>query len=61
MNNKCSHCKNNLSYSERWDAYFCEPCNDWNEKTCSDPDCFFCVNRPQRPVNEWKYTPNFIV
>lgn len=31
------------------DVYFCEACDVWLEKVCSDPDCEFCPTRPQRP------------
>lgn len=47
---KCSKCKVKLSYNERYDAYFCATCNEWCEKTCSDKKCFYCKNRPIKPV-----------
>ena len=52
MNNKCNNCKRDLSYSERWDAYFCDYCNMWCEKKCDDPECWFCDERPETPHNE---------
>ena len=56
MKNKCYSCKEDLSYSEKWDAYFCMHCNVWTEKACFDADCFFCVGRPERPIKN-HYNP----
>jgi len=46
----CSKCKNSLVYYEDFDTYFCPKCNEWNEKKCSDPECDYCVNRPEKPL-----------
>ena len=45
-----------LDYSERWDAYYCKHCNIWSEKICTDPNCFFCDERPDRPIRN-HYNP----
>lgn len=47
----CQNCQNQLSYNERYDAHFCEKCNEWKEKNCSDSKCFYCISRPQKPMN----------
>lgn len=31
------------------DAIFCMTCDLWLEPKCSDPDCEFCANRPEKP------------
>jgi hypothetical protein len=36
-------------YSEEYDAYYCETCNEWLESSCDDPTCEYCVNRPKVP------------
>lgn len=55
MKDKCYSCNEDLSYSEKWDAYFCKHCNIWSENRCTDPICFFCQDRPERPVkNHYK-------
>lgn len=52
---KITHnCPHPRSYSQRWDAYFCKECDAWIEGRCKDPDCEFCVGRPERPSLEEK-------
>jgi hypothetical protein len=46
----CSNCKFNLVYYEDFDAYFCSKCNYWTESKCSDPDCNYCPQRPEKPL-----------
>jgi hypothetical protein len=46
----CSNCKFNLVYYEDFDAYFCPNCNYWTESKCSDADCEYCPNRPEKPL-----------
>lgn len=36
-------------YSPKWDAYFCEECDKWNERACTDEECTFCAARPEKP------------
>lgn len=48
---KCEKCNSKLSYNEKWDSYYCYKCNVWTEKQCDDPKCFYCPNRPEKPVN----------
>ncbi|MFF5993631.1 hypothetical protein AAGS61_02600 [Lysinibacillus sp. KU-BSD001] len=49
-NQFCAACKFNLVYYEDFDAYFCPKCNRWTESPCSDPDCKYCSNRPEKPL-----------
>ena len=36
-------------YNEQYDSYY-DPVNDvWLESKCSDPNCDYCSNRPERP------------
>lgn len=32
-----------------YDAYVCFHCEDWIEDKCSDEECEFCKDRPERP------------
>lgn len=38
-----------LAYSEEYDTYYNEETNEWVEDKCDDPNCEFCVNRPDKP------------
>ena len=38
------------AYSEEYDSYYCETCNEWYESTCDDPTCEYCVERPTTPL-----------
>lgn len=47
------------SYSHRWDAYYISETGEWTENKCSDPNCEFCSDRPEKyPVEQgpdnWK-------
>lgn len=46
----CTTCGNRKELAERWDAYYCPSCNEWLEATCDDPECGFCRNRPENPI-----------
>lgn len=56
----CDECTQLLSYSEDWDARYCEICNEWKDKKCSETnininqiECFYeCWNRPERPLED---------
>ena len=39
-------CGAKKSYSDEYDAYYCNSCQQWLEDKCSDPTCEFCANRP---------------
>lgn len=45
----CRTCGSEVQYSNKYDAYYCELCNVWLEKTCEDPECEFCSTRPEKP------------
>lgn len=34
---------------ERYDAYWCKPCDRWLEGQCANPKCEFCPGRPEKP------------
>jgi hypothetical protein len=36
-------------YSEQYDAYYDEETNEWIEDKCDEPNCEFCMNRPETP------------
>ncbi len=46
---KCSKCGRERSYSDRFDSFYCSQCDIWSETKCSDPECSFCKDRPDRP------------
>lgn len=46
----CGQCAEGVIYHQAHDAYFCAHCNAWLEKTCSDPSCEYCANRPEKPL-----------
>lgn len=32
------------------DVHYCGRCNVWLEPTCDDPNCDFCLGRPEKPL-----------
>lgn len=48
----CDKCNSIKSYSQNFDAYFCAQCNEWKEPGCNDPGCFFCQQRPSKPLED---------
>ncbi|MEC1177517.1 hypothetical protein P9B03_03390 [Metasolibacillus meyeri] len=51
-NERCEQCGNNKIRDDKYDAYFCATCNKWLEEKCSDPDCYYCPQRPDKPIPE---------
>jgi len=49
MKKFCEVCGNQCHYSEKHDAYFCDPCDEWKEKRCTTDSCTECTTRPERP------------
>lgn len=49
FNVQCPHCRRIVSYSQRYDSFFCMPCNRWLEQQCSEPVCEFCAGRAKEP------------
>jgi len=45
-------CGNKRKYSDEYDAYYCDSCNKWLEAKCNHPECEYCPNRPENPVNK---------
>lgn len=43
----CPHA--DMHFSDRYDAYYCEPCDIWLEPLCEDPQCPICTRIPLRP------------
>jgi hypothetical protein len=43
------NCEDTKTYSEKYDAHYCETCNQWLEDICNDRECFYCNNRPLTP------------
>jgi len=46
----CPKCKTIEKYSEKYDAGYCDKCNEWREKACKSPACDYCAERPERPL-----------
>ena len=40
----------NITYSEKYDAWYYPETNEWAEPKCHDPNCCYCVKRPERPL-----------
>lgn len=45
----CKDCGAFAMYAEKWDSYYCHPCNKWLEANCNDPKCEYCHKRPETP------------
>ena len=50
----CKKCGTKVTYSKKFDAYYCEQCNLWLEERCVDPLCKLCDKRPIRPLKKKK-------
>lgn len=50
--NLCRSCLSKLIYSEKFDCYFCMQCNIWTELNCLDSKCFYCKDRPEKPIEK---------
>ena len=48
---RCIVCLNSLNYNEEHDSEFCSTCDEWREDSCSDPNCEYCLARPEKPSN----------
>ncbi len=46
---KCPYCAEKCDYNQYHDCHFCKGCDIWTEKTCDDPDCYYCPGRPEKP------------
>ena len=45
----CNICGNWFHYDTNFDAYFCDPCDEWVSKKCTDTEFRHCDRRPPRP------------
>ena len=45
----CTVCGNWFHFDTVFDAYFCDPCDEWASNKCSDTQCSQCDRRPKRP------------
>ena len=50
----CKRCNTLISYSEKFDTFYCAECNIWLEEKCVDPLCEACATRPIRPIRKTK-------
>lgn len=41
-----------LVYDKTYDAYYDPVTLEWAEATCSDPECEFCKDRPEKAEEE---------
>ena len=52
----CTNCSTKTEWSEKYDLFFCKPCNRWNEeiKDCGDVECVYCIEIrkgvPEKPI-----------
>lgn len=46
----CDQCGEKLILLFRHDAVCCPACNQWLDKSCSDPECPYCSGRPATPA-----------
>ena len=50
VNAICSTCGENKHFNYEYDALFCIKENKWLETGCNDPECQFCKDRPDKPL-----------
>lgn len=48
MSSYCK-CGTEQKYNANYDSYYCELCNKWLEEKCNDPECEYCIGRPDKP------------
>jgi len=58
MSNHKTSCPNDSThptqYIKKYDAYYCFLCEEWAEDVCSDEECEFCSDRPDKlPLYVW--------
>ncbi len=46
----CPTCSKATAYYDRFDAFFCDYCNNWLDSNCGDSTCEYCKNRPDKPL-----------
>lgn len=50
LSGECPYCGKKLYLYNRYDAECCLSCNRWTESVCGDPECSYCVGRPETPL-----------
>ena len=53
-------CGSPILYNEMYDSIYCPECNIWLEKACTDPECYYCFNRPEKPCVIYEKTKSCI-
>jgi hypothetical protein len=41
-----------IAYNEKYDSYYNSKTNEWLEQTCSDAECEYCKDRPDKAPTE---------
>lgn len=44
-----THHPEGRKYMKMFDAYYCDLCDEWLETICVDPECVYCIHRPNKP------------
>lgn len=52
ISENCIVCGTMLRYSKKYGALYCPTCDTWRSAKCSDPDCWACNNRPDKPSDD---------
>lgn len=58
LDKNCKQCGCSVCFNEGFDAFYCPECNIWLENICDDASCFFCPQRPERPLKKYKKNLN---
>lgn len=45
----CKKCNQKTLYNEKYDADYCDKCDEWIDKECNDLMCSYCISRPSKP------------
>jgi len=51
---RCEVCNNQVHLNIKFDAEYCDPCDEWKAKKCKDETCRYCRDRPKRPSMDKK-------
>lgn len=49
MRGECPGCGGPIYRKAKHDGEYCPECDVWLVGTCSDPECEYCVGRPEKP------------
>ncbi len=42
-------CDHKHMYSVKYDTFFCKQCDMWRSIKCTDTQCEYCIERPEKP------------